>query len=248
MYYYLYDNFLSAKKYQSSINKIESRLTDLGINGKISHLSFLKNIKQILTEEIKHGIKTIIVVGNDRTVNQVINLLPDFNALLGIIPLGPHNQIAKLLNIPEAEAACDVLSARMNTRLNLGLVNNNYYFITSLELLGNNLTINCDNNYLINLDGKNNSLITINNLFSFTNKSSIEDTLRLTIKTPKKLFFLKSYNNISRLQARKINLSSKKSIPILITDEKRIIKTPIEVVISPKKLKIIIGKIKRENK
>ena len=46
MYYYLYDSRLNDKKYNNVIAKIETRLTDLGINGKINRLSFLKNINQ----------------------------------------------------------------------------------------------------------------------------------------------------------------------------------------------------------
>ena len=68
MYYYIYDSYLAEKKYESTIARIENRLTDLGINGKINRLSFLKNIHQIIGEEVKRGVKTVVVVGSDETL------------------------------------------------------------------------------------------------------------------------------------------------------------------------------------
>src|SRR3989344_4911991 len=113
MYYYLYDPQLSDKKYNNIIARIETRLTDLGINGKINRLSFLKNINQVLAEEIKRGVKTIIIVGDDKTIGQVINLIADFNVTIGVIPIGPNNNIARLLGLPSEESACDVISSRI---------------------------------------------------------------------------------------------------------------------------------------
>lgn len=247
MYYYLYDNYLNNKKSQLTLAKIESRLTDLGINGKINKLSFLKNIKQIINEEIRHGVDTVVVVGNDTTLNQVINLISEFNIAIGFIPIGPNNKIAEILNIPEGEAACDVLSSRIIAKLNLGLINNNYYFITNLELIGDDITINCDDNYLINLEGKRNSLITISNISSYQDLNINNNNLSITVRNQKKFLFNNKYE-YSHFQVDKIFINNKKSIPILISDEKKIIKTPATIETNKKKIKIIIGKSNSKKK
>lgn len=245
MYYYIYDSYLKEKKYQIIISKAESKLTDLGINGKINYLSFLKNIEQIIKEEIKQGISTIVVAGNDKTLNQIINYVADLDIVIGFIPVGPHNNIAKLLGIPEGEFACDVLSARIVKKIDLGKINDNYYFFTTLETPGDNINLNCDNSYFISLEGKNN-IININNLFSLPEipLKANKGYLSLIIKNIKRELFFKEKISFSYFKGKKINLSSNsnKSLPILLTDEKRIIKTPLEIKIVPQKIKIIVGR------
>ena len=58
MYLYLYDSFLNNPKFGNKLAKIETRLTDLGIGGKISRLSPLKNLEELVSDEIKNGVKS----------------------------------------------------------------------------------------------------------------------------------------------------------------------------------------------
>jgi len=242
MYYYLYDSKLNDKKYNNIIAQIETRLTDLGINGKINRLSFLKNINQILTEEVKRGVKTIIIVGDDKTVGQVINLIADFNITVGIIPIGPDNNIAKLLGLPMEAAACDILASRIIKKIDLGRINN-YYFLTSLEIGGRNITLDCDKNYLINLvDGNN--IINISNLNNCYNiiSSPIDGKLDVFIENVQKKIFRKNKSTLSYFKNNTIYVTGDKTIPIFLSDERKIIKTPANITIVPKKLKLIVGK------
>lgn len=242
MYYYLYDSFLSQKKYYQILAKIETRLTDLGINGKINHLSFLKNIQQVLSEEVKRGIKNIIAVGNDKTFSQVINLAADLNVTIGFIPIGENNTIAKLLGIPEGEKACDVLSSRIVEKIDLGKINN-YYFLTSVEMIGQNISLELDDSCLINLEGQN-SVVNISNLNHVyqTDCRPNDDYLNVFIETREKKLFKSDKKTLSQLAGKKIKITSKKTLPILLSDEKRIIKTPALAIILPKKIKVIMGK------
>jgi len=100
MYYYIYDSFLSDKKYRKLLAQIETRLTDLGINGKINRLSFLKNIRDLITDEIKNGQNTIVVLGNDSTINKVINIIADLDVFLGIIPIGKEKKFQNFWACP----------------------------------------------------------------------------------------------------------------------------------------------------
>lgn len=242
MYYYLYDSKLNDKKYNNTIARIETRLTDLGINGKINRLSFLKNINQVLTEEIKKGVKTIIIVGDDKTVGQVINLIVDFNVTIGIIPIGPNNNIAKLLGIPLEDAACDIISSRIIKKLDLGKINN-YYFLTSLEIGGKNITLECDQNYFINLQ-ENNNIIYISNLNNYYNTTSdpTDSKLDIFIESVQRKIFRKNQATLSYFKNKDIRITGDKTIPIFLSDEKKIIKTPADVTVEPKKIKIIVGK------
>jgi len=242
MYYYLYDSYLTDKKYIATLAKTESKLTDMGINGKINRLSFLKNIPQILKEEVNQGVKTIVVVGNDRTFNQIINIAIDLNVTFGYIPIGQPDNIAKILGLPQGEEACHVLSSRIINKIDVVEVNENNYFLTSLELRGDHTAINCDNSYFIDLERKNN-FITISNLAAknkLTGRTN-QGQLTLIIRSRQKKLF-RTKENLSIFKCQKIKITSPQPVPALIIDEKKIIKTPLEIKILSEKIKVIVGK------
>lgn len=243
MYYYVYDNYLLEKKYQNTISKIESRLVDLGINGKIIKLN--NSLPNKLKEEL-NNIKTLVVVGNDKTLNQTINLIKNFNKTIGFIPIGDDNNFCKLIGVPENEGACDILSSRIIKTINLGTINNSIDFLTYLEIPTYNIYLNCDDNFYINTDDKN-GIITISNLYYGEYEKNIKidnnsKKLNIIIKNQKKQFLRLKKDFFSRFQAKKIAISSDKSIPILLIDEKRIIKTPATITIGEKKINLIVGK------
>lgn len=244
MYYYIYDNYLNEVKYKNAIFKIESRLTDLGINGKITRLSVLTTLQKNINEELNKDIKTIVVVGNDKTLIQVINLIPNLEKTIGYLPVTNNSPIAKIMGIPLFEDACNTLSMRIIKKIDLGKINNLYYFLTDLEMSGDNLNIICDNNYFINVEGKNNFIIISNFAFDNDNKKFYgnDGLMKLTIKHIEKKLFKPAKETFSKFKAKKININSDKSLPILIVDEKKIIKTPIEIKILEKKLNLIVGK------
>ena len=149
MYFYLYDTFLKEKKYAGSLTKIENRLIDLGINGKTEKMSVLKSAKEVVGDAIKGGAKTIIAVGDDQTFAEALNIVAAHKSIvLGFIPIVEGN-IAKTLGIPAKEGACDVLSARIVSKIDLGKVNSHYFF-SALEISQNNgLSIECDGKYTV---------------------------------------------------------------------------------------------------
>lgn len=246
MYYYLYDSYLNHKRYHATLAKIETRLTDLGINGKINYVSFLKNIRQIVSDEIKRGVKTIVIVGNDKTIGQIINLVADLNVTIGIIPIDGSNRIAQLLGIPHKESACDILSSRIVQKIDLGAVNNNYFF-TNLELGGKNITLEFDGNYIIDLSSGEN-IITLANLDIHESNFKSDPTdgqMDVFVYVYNKILLSKKLSSRSHLLAKKVKITSTKTLPILLSDERRIIKTPAEVKIYPGKIKVIVGKYRK---
>lgn len=251
MYFYIYDSFLNDKKYQDSVNKIETRLTDLGISGKTEKLTLLKSLSETVKEVLKKGAKTIIAVGNDATVSKIISALPSLNVIIGIIPLGSGNEIAKRLGIPEGEAACDIISARLIEKIDLGKANN-YYFISHLSLTSEkDITLDCGKYNISSLisDGQ----ITICN---FSNEivpksgkvCNPKDGILEAIFTPANKtngifgIFNKTYIQSSVFPFKKLKIKcSRESLPV-IADGHVTIKTPISVEVVPKKLKVIVGK------
>ncbi len=151
MHVYIYDDYLDKGKYNRQINKVEIRLTDLGLNGKIIRLGSIKNINGAVQNEIKLGARTIVAVGNNQTVNKIIGAIIDDSAfsdfkkqsLLGIIPVGDDNSIAESFGIKNAEEACNILLARRIEKIDLGRAGK-HYFLNQATIPGPGATLEID--------------------------------------------------------------------------------------------------------
>ena len=244
MYYYIYDSYLSEKKYQKELAKFEIRLTDLGINGKIIRLSLLKSLRTMVLDEIKRGAKNIIIVGNDNTVNKVINFITQFDDIvLGIIPIGKPNNIAKSLAIPSGEAACDVLSARRVKKIDLGMANEQY-FISNVSIKSPDVILKPNNNLQIKPQGKNISI----NIFNLNNNdnnwtplSNPQDGILEKLIEEIAGIWRKKHKNLSFFPLSKLQIISKQPQPVLV-DGQSSLNTPVNINVAKEKLKIITGK------
>ncbi|NUM25936.1 MAG: hypothetical protein HUU49_04990 [Candidatus Buchananbacteria bacterium] len=250
MYLYLYDSFLNEKRYGSLVAKIETRLTDLGVGGKIFRLSPLRNIEELLRDEVKNGIKTVVAVGNDKTVSQVINVAARFNITMGIIPVGPDNKIAQMLGIPSPEEACNILAGRIVERIDLGKANDTF-FLSSITLSSEGVTIECEDQYRLTTQAQDQvSICNFKPLLAsnlgqtnyFNPKDGLLEILVQPIASGFFNFFKKTTSlNSSIIPFKKIFIRSSQSVPIF-TDGQKVLKTPVQIEIVPKKLQIIVGK------
>src|SRR3989339_705292 len=113
MYLYIYDSFLNHKKYTDLLTKIEKRITDLGIKGKVAKLSVLKNMKELILDGVREGVQTVVVIGNSQSFTKVINIVANLDVTLALIPVENDSNIAKVLGIAPGVLACDVLASRI---------------------------------------------------------------------------------------------------------------------------------------
>ena len=249
MYLYLYDSFLNNKKYSRLLAKVETRLTDLGIGGKIFRLSPLRNLNELLADEVRGGAKTIVVVGNDKTLSQIINLAVKYEVIIGVIPVGAENKIAQLLGINSPETACDILAARIIERLDLGKINNTY-FLSDISVDSGQLTIDCENQFRITPQARDQiNICNFRPIFVqaentggyFNPRDGLMEILIQPLITGFKHFLKISKPQKSIIPFRKIAIKSRGSVAV-VTDGQKVMKTPVEIEIAPKKLKIIVGK------
>lgn len=237
---YIYDDYLNKSKYTRAINRMEIRLTDLGLSGKIIRLSTIKNISGTVKNEIKLGAKTIVAVGNNQTVNKIIGAIIDSdaysdfhkNTLLGIVPIGDDNSIAASFGIKNEEEACNILLARRIEQIDIGLIGK-YYFLNHVSIESSGTTIWVNN---CSLTTEDRGQIEIINLLSSPKKkiesSPHDGLLDIYIETKKK--------DQTLLRAEKIRIENPKH-EVLI-DDVVAIETPAEIRIMKNKLNIIVGK------
>ena len=247
MYLYIYDVFLNDKKYFNLLNKIESRLADLEIKGKICRLNLLKNMSEAIDDGIKQGVNTIVAVGNDSTFGKVVNAVADRDITLGIIPVDGESKIAEILGVPAEEKACDILAQRLIKKLDLGKINKQY-FIDSASIDDNHVSLNFEK-YQISPVGK--TMISICNLGFLSGNNSIYEKkisvptdgwLEAVITPLKSGLFSKKNDRVPSVFPFKKILVESKGEPVTVTiDQQSIFKTPVEITVAPKKLKVIVG-------
>jgi len=250
MYLYLYDSFLNSPKYQKIVDKIESRLTDLGISGKVARLTIIKNTAEIIKDALRKDIQTIIVVGRDALFCEAASALVKQSAVLGFIPVG-QSLLGKILGLSSEEFGCEVVSGRRIKLLDAGKINNQY-FLSSVSVLEHKVDIRCEGSYKVNLVSVKN--LKINNLDFFNDPKNnqpkisnpFDGLLEAVLSFKSKSFWpfskRKEYQD-SIFYIKKIAINSKKGeeIPILV-DKERVLKTPAEIEVVPEAIKIIVGK------
>jgi len=134
MYYYVVNPAAGDGK----INKIQLKLQELikksGINGEFVKTTGKGDAARIVKMAIKERASTIVAVGGDSTVSEIVNSLgSQSEVVLGIIPIGKTNILANSLSIFDWQQSVKVLAKRNVKNITLGRVND-YYFITSLEI------------------------------------------------------------------------------------------------------------------
>lgn len=152
---YIYDHTLAAKRYQKTLERLETRLTDLGISGKIYRLAPMTRVQEIVRDELKKASKTIVVVGGDRLISQVASYMNEGHIPLGIVPIGEGSVCANALGI-DSENACRILAARRIVRIDLGRVNTGDTFLSQLTVTANNPVLVIDGDITARTEGQTN--------------------------------------------------------------------------------------------
>jgi len=160
MHVYIYDTYVNQKKFDSVAAKIETRITDLGLNGRIIRLSMISSVASAVESEAKKGAKTIVAVGSNKLLHETINAVARLQSMevanphipVGFIPVGKrNNSIADCLGLDYEEAACDILSARRVEKLDLAKANNRF-FLTQATIPTGDTTVEIDENYSIEIN------------------------------------------------------------------------------------------------
>lgn len=134
MYYYIVNPAAGGAR----INKIQDRLVErlkrLGIYGEFVKSTGGNDVAKLAKLGISKGYKTIVAVGGDGTINEVMNaILDNPKVALGIIPMGTTNDLADALGITDWYQSTGILAARKIEEVSLGHVGDRV-FITSVTV------------------------------------------------------------------------------------------------------------------
>lgn len=160
-YAFVYDEALSEKRHERQLAAFEARLTSLGLSGQTVKLAMFRSAKDTIETMVKHGVTTIVIVGNDHTLDKVMWFLPDLDVTLGYLPVFGPSEIGGPLGIPQGVEACDVLAARRVETVDVGICEDRY-FLTEAKISNTIATVNLEGRFT--LSPMNGGTIIVRNL------------------------------------------------------------------------------------
>jgi len=127
MYYYIVDpQKLSQREFERVQNLLYSSLSEFRISGEVVRVTGLRTVLQLVENAFAHEAKTIVAVGSDETLHEVINAIGKREMVVGFIPIS-SSEIADIFGIKDIVHAVKTIAFRRIELIDLGIVNNNYF-------------------------------------------------------------------------------------------------------------------------
>ena len=126
---YIIWNPVAGKSKDAVYRRVAERLTAAGIPFKAAMSEHPGHATELAKAAVAAGEKTVVALGGDGTVREVASALVHTDAVLGIIPCGSGNDLARPLGIPtDADKAVDILLAGKPHAMDAGMANEHYFF------------------------------------------------------------------------------------------------------------------------
>ncbi|MSR85243.1 hypothetical protein EXS71_02290 [Candidatus Uhrbacteria bacterium] len=183
---YLYDDFLSDRRFERDLGVLETELSRRGIQGQVGKLAMFRSAREMIVDMACAGVKNIVFVGNDKTLEKMMWFLPDVDVTIGYLPLAEPSQIGNLLAIPMGLGAVDILAARFIESFDVGKLDDRYFF-TEVVVPSTTAALEIEGQYRVT--PTRGGAIAIRNLGSISGKSAVsadgqDGWLEAVIQTP----------------------------------------------------------------
>ncbi len=110
---------------------VEKKLKEKGIKYDLTLIRGHGQARKFAQKAKEAGYQRVIVCGGDGTVNEVINAIINTNLVLGVLPLGIGNDLARNLGIKEEiDFACDILRYGKIKKIDVIKVGEDKYYAT----------------------------------------------------------------------------------------------------------------------
>lgn len=129
---YVIINPVSGTKSKKSIpEKLSSVLDARKFDIRIFITSYQGHATEIATEAVEEKVPYVIAVGGDGTINEIAKILVNTDCVLGIIPSGSGNGLARDLHIPmDHKVAIETIKKHYVTQIDYGIANGHIFFCT----------------------------------------------------------------------------------------------------------------------
>ena len=237
-YAFVYDEALSERRHERDVAALETRLTTLGITGRTLKLAMFRSAKETIESMVRHGVTTVVIVGDDRTLDKIMWFLPDAKVVLGYVPLLGTSRVAEPFGIPLGIGACDILAARIIETIDVGVCEGRY-FLSEATVAHTIASVFIEGRFSIS--PTTGGSITVRNLFGDATDGLLEVIVR---PEPTGSRFRRRASQGTNLFMREGEIRSKDPIDLRV-DEHVLNGFTFQFGIAPKKLKIIAGRNRR---
>jgi diacylglycerol kinase family enzyme len=258
MYYYIVDpQKLPQKDFERVQNVLYSSLSEFRIAGEVVRVTGLRTIQQLVENAFAHEAKTIVAVGGDDTLHDVINAVGKREITIGFIPI-VDSEMSGMLGIKDLLQAVKTIAFRRIQDMDLGLANN-YSFLSKINFGLNDLTnfrslfnlptfeikFSADESYqatqtvvggvIMNSTNPTDGLLDVLLLPKMSNWNVLRH--RSAILTGN----FDQIPQASIVHVKKIEILEPKGMPLKI-GSRVVARAPAQILIQPKALKMIVGK------
>jgi diacylglycerol kinase (ATP) len=120
--------FSGSGRGRAVAEEVQQRLVDRGASSRLAFGARKGDGRKMTSEAMVEGVPRVIACGGDGTVHEVAGTLAGSRVVMGIVPCGKGNDLARVLNIPkDVETAADVLLKGEVRRIDMGRVGDRYY-------------------------------------------------------------------------------------------------------------------------
>lgn len=233
MFFYLYDAVVLDKKYSSLLDRVESRVIELGINGRVERLTPLRNIKELISHAVKNGAHTVIVFGSDSTFLHAIQVVAQHDVTLGFLPFG-DSRLGPLFGMHDPVEACNNLSRRITKQLALGKANQTFFLSEAVAQLPRGSRLRCNDQWTLSTQADSTTL-TVRNTGSLELQLQPQPITKSFLRKPTPL-------HPTTVTVSKLQLEHPETTVPVVLDGTTTLKTPIAFSLKPKAIKVIVGK------
>lgn len=118
-----------GKKKQKIPALIDAYLDKSKYTANFSYTAYVGHAAEIAEEAISHNYDVIVAVGGDGTINEIAPKLMNTNTLMGVIPFGSGNGLARFLKIPmDTKKAIQLLNNHHVQTIDGAKLNERYFF------------------------------------------------------------------------------------------------------------------------
>lgn len=255
MYYYLYHADLQLPKYSRLVMELETKFHKLGLEGQTTKLGRYASLDERIQEINFSNQDTLVMVGDDNQLTRTINLIGTNKTrpTIGYIPIGEETNITKNLGLPSGEEAVMVLANRRIETLDLGLCNDSF-FIESIYINDPGISLKINNKFTASVPSDIDEILILNlkdtTLINKLNSANPHDgQLEIVfVKREKSLFNREQRKIHSAFKTNNVKIKSLHGSVEATMDHEIKIKTPLEIGVVKKGVKMIVGKKRLINK
>jgi len=149
-YVYIYDDFLTDRSFEREVAGLETELSTLEMAGQVGRLALFRSARDLVMSMVDDQVTTVVIVGNDSTLDKTMWFLPDLDVTIGYIPVAQPSVVAELLGIPVGRQACEVLAARYTETIDMGKLDERF-FLTEVSLPATLAGLEVDDRYTVSL-------------------------------------------------------------------------------------------------